>query len=334
LVIPRDSPLAGEIKKAAKPLLLVAEVASPLPALLPNNHRPTFLIRIADETDIQGLLVLESSHKDPLRFEDRFVQFFSARCAGALKRSELARGRSHFANALIRSGGTIAAAQLSTMVVHEIKNALSNIFFTLDEVKQMPAIPTRAQAKFRAIDSELERLNILTYRLRNFSSNKLNPRRSRAYINDIVRQTLEVLESSIRRKRLVLETSLDPALNRPEEGERGNILMVDSGQISQVIINLTLNAIKASKEGGRITFTTRLEQAKVWLSVADTGSGMSTSQQKQLFKPQFGTKSKDRSGLGLLISKLIVETNHSGTFHVQSRKGKGTEVSILLPVSL
>jgi PAS domain S-box-containing protein len=329
MTLARKSPVVNELIRSNKSFTLHGSEGL-FPPLLPQGRGATLLIRIADETETYGLLALESSHKNLFQFEETFVQMFASRCAGALRRRELARSRRRIEDALIRSGGTIAAAQIGAMMIHEIKNSLSNIFWTLDDLKQQPDLSSKLTGKLSAIEVEVERLTNLTNRLREFSNNRLEPKKNREFLNEIVQQTLEVLDSSIRRKRLSLSTDLDPALDRTEDA--GNMVLVDSGQISQVIINLTLNALKASREGGEIAFTTRLRDGMAELAVADTGRGMSTTQARSLFNIELSSQPKGGSGLGLLISKLIVENNHSGQISVRSAPGKGTTVSVRLPI--
>jgi PAS domain S-box-containing protein len=329
LVIGRSSPLAKLALQNLTPCLLARSDPG---ELLPESRGTGLLIPIAADDEVHGLLLLESGKEDRFRFETEFLRVFAARCAAALRRVQLARSRRRIEEALIRSGGTLATAQVGTMVVHEIKNSLSNMFFTLEEIKQGTRGAKGLEKKFDVVDSELDRLTRLTKRLREFSRSGFEPHKSRAFLNDIVARTVEVLDSSIRRRRLIPELRLDPALGRPEAGQKGKPLLVDEGQISQVIINLTLNALEASQEGNKITFKTRLRGTRAEFQVSDTGRGLTKVQARTLFQPDFTAKSQG-GGLGLLISKLIVENNHSGRISVASKPGKGTTVSVVLPVT-
>jgi signal transduction histidine kinase len=106
----------------------------------------------------------------------------------------------------------------------------------------------------------------------------------------------------------------------------------DAMRISQVITNLLSNAINFNKDGGRITVTTRAENGRVILSVADTGCGFSPADLPHAFE-RFYRADKSRStpgnGLGLSICKAIV-TAHGGTIVVSSQENAGTVFTVTL----
>ncbi len=105
------------------------------------------------------------------------------------------------------------------------------------------------------------------------------------------------------------------------------------GQLSQVILNLLVNAAQAIEGRGEIRVETECADGKIRLSIADDGSGIPDDVKKRLFEPFFTTKDADKgTGLGLAISKDIIE-RHAGTIEVQSQVGKGTTFTIWLPVN-
>jgi hemerythrin-like metal-binding protein len=106
-----------------------------------------------------------------------------------------------------------------------------------------------------------------------------------------------------------------------------------SAQLSQVFVNLLLNAAQAIEGHGTITLRTGLAQGAVWVDVIDTGVGMSPETQKRIFEPFFTTKAVGRgTGLGLSISWEIVARHH-GSVDVQSAVGQGTRFHITLPLT-
>jgi len=119
---------------------------------------------------------------------------------------------------------------------------------------------------------------------------------------------------------------------------------IDSGQISQVIQNLVLNAKQSMPEGGQIkvsctnntdivpeTLGNSADKQYIRISVEDTGYGISDEHLDKIFDPYFTTK-KEGSGLGLAISYSIIR-KHEGEITVQSKRGGGTVFSIYLPIS-
>ncbi len=102
-------------------------------------------------------------------------------------------------------------------------------------------------------------------------------------------------------------------------------------ELREVIINLILNAVDALPDGGRIVLTTWKEGARVLLSVADNGTGMSQEVKARAFDPFFTTKGVKSTGLGLSVTHGIVQ-RHGGEIALESEEGKGTTVTVRLPV--
>jgi len=114
-------------------------------------------------------------------------------------------------------------------------------------------------------------------------------------------------------------------------------LDADRRAIKQILINLLSNAVKFSNDGGRIHVRARQRGSCITISIEDTGIGISKSDLQKLGRPfeqvqnQF-TKSHNGSGLGLAISRSLTEM-HGGAMKIRSIEGKGTIVSIRLPIA-
>ena len=111
---------------------------------------------------------------------------------------------------------------------------------------------------------------------------------------------------------------------------------VDAARISQVLDNLVSNAIKYSPDGGNVLVALEQQDSQLACRVSDTGMGMSSDDQVDVFTKFFRTSSVRRTtipgvGLGLPISKAIVEA-HGGTIEVRSSLGEGTTFTFRVPV--
>jgi signal transduction histidine kinase len=103
------------------------------------------------------------------------------------------------------------------------------------------------------------------------------------------------------------------------------------GQINQVFMNLLTNAVDACGPGGTISITTTSDDAGVRVTIADTGSGISSEHLSHIFEPFFTTKPVGSGqGLGLAIAHSIVE-NHGGAMIVESEVGVGSTFTVVLP---
>jgi signal transduction histidine kinase len=104
-------------------------------------------------------------------------------------------------------------------------------------------------------------------------------------------------------------------------------------KINQVFLNLLINAVQAIEQRGTITLSSGVQDSWVWISIEDTGKGMSAELQKRIFEPFFTTKPLGQgTGLGLSLSYDIVK-NHGGRIEVFSEPNQGTKVQVWLPVS-
>ncbi|MEH1840603.1 MAG: ATP-binding protein [Nostoc sp.] len=135
-------------------------------------------------------------------------------------------------------------------------------------------------------------------------------------------------------KHLALQKNIHLSVQIPEELEP---IQVDKRRIRQVFINLLTNAIKFTKEGGKVWIEVQPNSTNeyIFFSVVDTGIGMLSDDLFQLFQPfvQVENSSPGGSsgtGLGLVMVQKIVEL-HSGTVHAESQLGKGSRFTVKLP---
>ncbi|MGO8693802.1 MAG: ATP-binding protein [Rectinemataceae bacterium] len=103
-------------------------------------------------------------------------------------------------------------------------------------------------------------------------------------------------------------------------------------QINQVFMNLLVNAAQAIPEQGTITIRTERQDDQVWISIADTGIGISQENLPRIFDPFYTTKPVGQgTGLGLSVVYGIMKA-HSGTIDVTSEVGKGSTFTLRLPI--
>jgi signal transduction histidine kinase len=142
-------------------------------------------------------------------------------------------------------------------------------------------------------------------------------------INDIIKQSVELVFAQCKQKDIKLVKGLSPSLPR---------LMADPDQLKQVCINLILNSVQAMPNGGTLSLFTRTEKNQVKVDIQDTGCGIPAENMNKVFTPFFTTKKEVKGvGLGLAVSYGIVQ-RHRGTITVISKEGKGTTFSFLLPL--
>ena len=218
------------------------------------------------------------------------------------------------------------AARLSTLgemasaIAHEINQPLTAIVTQAQAYKRLvlnsQATSSEIEAGFEAVAEQALGIAQVVKRIRAF----VTKRESVSEVVDLEQALLQVtklIDLDARRREVALEVKL--AGNIP-------VIMADSVQIQQVILNLVRNAMDAVSQvptdSRKVVIQTLFRQNKLSLEVSDRGQGVSVESQKKLFLPFFTTKS-DGLGLGLSLSQSIIEA-HGGTLTYRENPGGGS----------
>jgi two-component system NtrC family sensor kinase len=211
---------------------------------------------------------------------------------------------------------------LAAGVAHELNEPVGNILGFAQLAKKCSGLPTSAQ-------DDLEKIEIASLQARDIIRKLLvfarqrPPKKMRVNLNQVVEDGLFFFEARCAKEGVELIRTLSP--NPPE-------ITADPAQLSQVLVNLVVNALQSIPGAGRITVETRFCDNSVCLIVADTGIGMSRQVLEKIFVPFFTTKDVGQgTGLGLPVVHGIV-TAHGGSIDVESKEGHGTRFEIRLPV--
>jgi len=102
----------------------------------------------------------------------------------------------------------------------------------------------------------------------------------------------------------------------------------------QALLNIVTNAIQAMPDGGNLTIQTGLHDGQIAISFKDEGIGIPPENLERVFEPFFSTKETGEGfGLGLAVAMETVR-KHGGTIHIDSEPGRGTQVTVFLPLIL
>jgi len=216
-------------------------------------------------------------------------------------------------------------------VSHELRTPLTSIKSYAETLLDGVLEDRETAERFlRVINSEADRMTRLVKDLLQLSS--LDNRQVKWNMQeisfvDLVKGTVEKMEIEARNKGQFLECFVIGDIP---------LIRADYDRMEQVVLNILSNAIKYTPEGGSITVYIGKLYNEVYVKVADTGIGIPSQDMPRIFE-RFYRVDKARSremggtGLGLSIAKEIVEA-HSGTISIKSELGKGTEVTVKLPV--
>ena len=213
-----------------------------------------------------------------------------------------------------------AIGELAAMVGHDLRNPLMGIAGAVYYLKQK--IGSTADEKIREMLSIIK--ECIDY------SNKI--------VNDLLDYSgdvkLELEETNPRRITVeaLSQISIPDNIKVINSVKAEPMIKVDVNKIKRVIVNIVKNAIDAMPNGGTLKIKSRSVKGEWKISFSDTGAGMPEEIKEKLGKPLFTTKAKGM-GLGLAICKRIVEA-HEGSISVKSSLGKGTTLTLSIPLNL
>jgi two-component system, NtrC family, sensor kinase len=244
---------------------------------------------------------------------------------------------------LVEAHKMASLGRLSAGIVHEINTPIGSIFSnndviirTLDKLKrslsaaQAESAPPPQKtldtldviAGLAAVDKiACERISGIIRSLKTFarvSESDLE----KADVNDLLRNTIK-LTSTVFRRRITMQT------------DYGELPKVDCfpGLLNQVFLNLIVNAGQAIPGEGTITVGTWAEGSNVCISVADNGTGIPLELRPKIFAAGFTTKPiGEGTGLGLTITREIVEDTHGGKISFESELDQGTTFTVRIPI--
>ncbi len=222
-----------------------------------------------------------------------------------------------------RADRLATVGQLASAIAHEIKNPLAGISGAIQVLKEDLTLDTKNQEIFDEIIRQISRVAKTVNDLLSMAK-EVSPRFEEVDLHQLLNRIITLLEQQAQKHGIEVIQKLDPDVG---------FIMADPEQLQQVLLNIILNAVQAMPSGGRLTLETEmllLEKEKVKIKITDTGCGIREEMMERIFEPFFTTKPQG-TGLGLFTAKRIVEL-HGGSIHLESETGKGTTVTIILPV--
>jgi PAS domain S-box-containing protein len=219
---------------------------------------------------------------------------------------------------------------LSAGVAHELRNPLSamdlNLHLLEEELKDTRSLAPQAAHYLQVLNAECRRLSGILDNFIKFARPGTVSLRE-VNVSGLIAHIAALMQFEAEERKIRLEPQVQEGLP-PVIG--------DETQISQVLVNIVVNAFHAMPRGGlcRISATARDRSAKHWveISVKDTGAGIKAEELSRMFEPFYTTKATG-TGLGLAIAYRIMQ-DHSGTIEVASVPGEGTTVTMQFPVAV
>jgi signal transduction histidine kinase len=224
-----------------------------------------------------------------------------------------------------RTQQSLALAEMTTLLAHEIRNPLGSMELFTGLLEESAANNPETRQWLNHLRAGLRSLSATVNNVLQFHAQG-NLRLLSLDIDRLLREVSEFLlpVARQRRQQIKYEASLS-----------GVIIQADSNRLKQVLLNLSLNAIRAMAQGGTLQFelgwAPQFPGGLVRIVVRDEGRGIEPGLLGRIFEPGF-TTTPGSPGLGLAVCKKIVE-QHGGVIEVQSKPKEGARFAIILPVS-
>jgi PAS domain S-box-containing protein len=229
---------------------------------------------------------------------------------------------------LRRSEKLSAIHTLSAAVAHEIRNPLSamdlNLGLLEEEILAGPGATPSTREFIDVLNVEIKRLKGILDNFARFSiPNQLVLEEVK--LEAILQHLVTLIRGEAHEKGIDIETNISSSLP---------LILTDENQITQVFLNIMINALQAMAAGGKLSI-----QAEEWtfnnerwvnVRFSDTGAGIDKEKINKIFEPFFSMR-QGGTGLGLAIAHRIIE-DHGGFIHVDSVEGSGSVFTVQLPV--
>jgi signal transduction histidine kinase len=223
---------------------------------------------------------------------------------------------------LVRSERLAGVGQVARGVGHEFGNILLRIVGKTD-LALMETDVDKIKDHLKVVMTAAERASVIVRNLQSFS--RTEPHLQVSPVNAPMEEALSLINHELTKNSVELEKDFKPV----------HAVKIDPGAIGQVFLNLLINATHAMPKGGKVKVT--IENADspdkkpgVAIRVKDTGTGIPPEVLPRIFDFAYTTKGDRGSGLGLSVSKEIVEA-HGGQILVKTEVGKGTEFTVWIP---
>jgi signal transduction histidine kinase len=260
--------------------------------------------------------------------ELRILSMFAELSAIAIEKARLYERVVDMEELLRQNEKLSALGLLAAEVAHEIRNPLTVMKMLYHSLNlDFPATDPRS-TDVRIISEKIDHLNRIVEQVLALSRNA-EPQFRPVDLNQLVQELNLLLRHKFKNHGVECHRELESSLP---------YVAGDNTQLEQVFLNLSLNAVEAMPQGGRLTVTTRTAPSlegtsgKPWVEIgfSDTGCGMTPEEQHGAFNSLLKTAKQKGTGIGLAIVGRIIEA-HRGKISISSEPGVGTTIRVLLP---
>ncbi len=244
--------------------------------------------------------------------------------------AQLAEAQRHLkdrhAEEIRRAEHLASLGKMAGGVAHEINNPLAGMQNCVRTLLKRIGGDAQGIQYLNMLQEGLGRIGRTVRQLLDFA-HEAKPKMTQTDLVPLLRRCVALLEHELKARKISSSLSADPGLPA---------LLADSQQLEQLFLNILMNAVEAMPDGGSLTVSAELQEGQAGVlakvRITDTGIGIGPDHLPRIFEPFFTTKEVGKgTGLGLSVSYGIVKA-HRGSIDVQSEVGKGSTVTVILPV--
>nr|KXH69850.1 MAG: hypothetical protein AM324_01875 [Candidatus Thorarchaeota archaeon SMTZ1-83] len=281
------------------------------------------------DSSVWGVVTVVYAQKRPeldegpfLTEERSLIDAVARQVAFIIEQRQAEEERTKLQDQLRHADRLATIGQLAAGVAHELNEPLGSILGFAELARKTSDLPEEATQDLEKIVKASLQAREVIKKLMLFAR-QMPPQKSQVDVNRIVEEGLSFFKPRCAKEGIELICSLAPRLPK---------IIADPGQLNQVMVNLVVNSIQAMPGGGKLTLRTSGSKDHVFLTVEDTGTGMSKEVLKRIFLPFFTTKDVGQgTGLGLAVVHGIISA-HRGSIQVDSKLGQGTKFEIRMPL--
>ncbi len=221
---------------------------------------------------------------------------------------------------MIHSEKLASLERLTSGITSEIGNPLTSVFSLVDVLMDMEEDEFKKET-LETVYLHMNKIEDILRQLSGFS--KMTPLELRpCKVNNLIADSLSLIQYDKRVQDITITRDLSPDVPS---------ITTDGNQLSQVIVNIVLNAADAMPSGGTLTIRSRVKDGTIAIEFQDTGVGISKEDLGRIFDPFYTTKEKG-TGLGLAVSYSIVK-KLNGNLTAESELNRGSRFVITLPLN-
>jgi signal transduction histidine kinase len=300
----------------------------PTASIVKLGVREAICVPMQGRYDTVGIIYIDT-FTDPGRFiqqpaKNKFSEEHLKLMVAIGHQAALAVEDTSYYSAMLQAERLAAVGQTIAMLSHHIKNILQGIrggSYLIEEGLKVND-PEVTRKGWRIVEKNQDRISALVMDMLTFSKDR-QPEMVSSSLNEVVEDVLELMQTRAEEARVHLTRELDESIG---------IMMFDPEGIHRAVLNIVTNAIDACEVDGTVHVATLFDREKQCLRVIvrDNGVGIEPANLKKIFTVFESGKGSRGTGLGLPVSKKIIQ-EHSGDIEVESEVGQGTTFRVEIP---